>query len=109
MSTPVSDVSSTPAAAAAAYSNAPNPATPVAPASPGFILSTVDLSDAAQALSLEEQGETPSEIAQALGTSVAIVDGYLGIAVPPDSTAPAPAAPVAESAPAQSAADPGAI
>jgi len=100
MSTPVSDVLSTPAAAAA-YAPEPNPA-PVAPASPGFVLSTVDLSDAAQALSLEEQGESPSEIAQALGTSVAIVDGYLGIAVPTNASTPVPAASTTESVPAQS-------
>jgi hypothetical protein len=97
MSTPVSDVLSTPAAEAAA----PDLAL-VAPATPGFILSTVDLSEAAQALSLQEQGSTPFEIAQALGTSVATVDGYLGITAPADSTTPAPPASAAQEAPAQS-------
>jgi hypothetical protein len=67
MSTPVSDVLSSPASEAAADSAAPDLAL-VAPATPGFILSTVDLPEAAQALSFQEQGNTPFEIAQALGT-----------------------------------------
>jgi hypothetical protein len=101
MSTPVSDLLSTPASEAAADSAAPDLAL-VAPATPGFILSTVDLSEAAQALSLQEQDNTPFEIAQALGTSLATVDGYLGITVSANSTAPVPPASATQEAPTQS-------
>ena len=95
MSLSVTDALSTPAAAAATAS--PSPTVGGASTTSGFVLSTVDLSETAQALSLQQQGESPSEIAQSLGVSVATVDGYLGIPVPVAAT-PVQAAPATQSA-----------
>jgi DNA-binding CsgD family transcriptional regulator len=96
MSASVNDVLSAQSAVAAE-----NPPTPVHPAAatpaPGFVLSTADLSESARALSLHQQGQTPSEIAQSLGISLAIVDGYLGIVVPTVATASAQASPATQS------------
>jgi hypothetical protein len=71
------------ATAAAAYSSVPAPPSYAAPTSPGFTLSTVDLSQNTQAHILQDQGESPSEIAQSLDITIAVVDGYLGIPVSP--------------------------
>ena len=104
MSTPVSNILTNPAAveAAAAYTTPPAPLSPVGPGGPGFVLSTADISQSAQALSLAQQGESPAQIAQALGTTIAIVDGYLGI--PVATTSAAPATPPPSSPPASTAA-----
>ena len=105
MSISVNDALSTPAAAASASSLVPAPAA-TAPTTSGFVLSTVDLSENAQALALQEQGQSPSEIAQTLGISVAAVDGYLGITVPAVAPTPVPvqATPTTQGAPSNSAA-----
>jgi|GEM_PF-3962814 len=43
---------------------------------------TIKLSQAAQIHQLKQQGQGPSQIASSLGVTVAVVDGYLGVAVP---------------------------
>ena len=48
---------------------------------------TVELSGSALAKSLEQSGQTPEQIAEAMGVSIETVDSYLGI-VPPPTTAP---------------------
>jgi DNA-directed RNA polymerase specialized sigma24 family protein len=90
MSISVTDVLSAPPTAAPDYSPAPAPAA-AAPTTSGIASSTiVDLSESTQALTLQQQGQSPAEIAQTLGISVAAVDGYLGIAVPTVAPTPAP-------------------
>jgi hypothetical protein len=65
----------------------------------------VHLSAAAQAKMMHRSGQSPALIASALGTSVASVDGYLGIkvaaqvAVTPAATAAPEAAPAVKAAP----------
>jgi hypothetical protein len=91
------------ASAAAAYSSVPAPPSYAAPTSTGFTLSTVDLSQDTQAHILQDQGESPSEIAQSLNITIAVVDGYLGIPVPPAATlTPAETTAASEGAPTQS-------
>jgi DNA-binding CsgD family transcriptional regulator len=58
---------------------------------------TVKLSQAAQVHLFKQQGQSPSQIAANLGISAATVDGYLGIAVPKATAAPAAATPSAPS------------
>jgi hypothetical protein len=76
------------------------PSTPqaVEPAPQTFVLSTVTLSQTAQVLALQQQGQSPAEIAANLGIPVATVNSDLGIAVP---VAAAALTPVQTAAPAQ--------
>ena len=64
-----------------------------APTSSAVSPSTVDVSEETRVHMLQQQGESPAEIANILGISVSVVDGYLGIAVPAVATSPAPAQP----------------
>jgi hypothetical protein len=90
MSLSVTDVLSAPPTADSAYSPASAPAA-AAPTTSEFVSSTVvDLSESTQALTLQQQGQSPSEIAQTLGISVAAVDGYLGITAPTVAPTPVP-------------------
>jgi hypothetical protein len=90
------------ASAAAAYSSVPAPPSYAAPTSTGFTLSTVDLSQDTQAHILQDQGESPSEIAQSLDITIAVVDGYLGIPVAAATVTPAEATATGEGVPTQS-------
>jgi hypothetical protein len=93
------------ASAAAAYSAVPAPpsyAAPAVPTATDFTLSTVDLSQNTQAHILQAQGDSPSEIAQSLDTTIAVVEGYLGTPVAAATVTPAEATATGEGVPTQS-------
>jgi hypothetical protein len=88
------------AKAAAIQTEQPTTATATAPAT----TDTVQISDAAQAKSMHDAGQSVSAIASSLGTSVSTVDSYLGI--PVAVSVPLVAAPAAKAAPAAAATAP---
>ena len=94
MTTSISDTtaSAQPLAAPTANRPAPQPPQPQVPAD------TVSLSQFAQVSQMNEEGETPSEIADALGIAVSTVDTDLGI--PAATVAATPTAAPVASAPA---------
>jgi hypothetical protein len=59
---------------------APAPAPTTQPVQPQITTDTVTLSQSAQVIQLNQQGQLPQEIASSLGISLSTVDSDLGIA-----------------------------
>jgi DNA-binding CsgD family transcriptional regulator len=76
-----------------AYSPTPAPAAPRQAPQPEPSADTVTLSQSAQVIQLNQQGQIPSQIAANLGMPVSTVDSDLGIAAATVASKP-PAAPV---------------